>query len=156
MTWRGELTSKDIEYIVAPALHVVPIPTGLDPVSAAPVLCGGATTLAALRNGDISVGNWVAISGAAGGLGHLAIQYAKVMGAHVVAIDGPQPEKEDFCVSLGADAFVNFDKVPNVPAAVVRASSGGVHAAIILNANGASYMSVKRALDRCHCRRRLA
>ncbi|KAF5005088.1 hypothetical protein FDECE_8408 [Fusarium decemcellulare] len=130
------------EYIVAPALHVVLIPKHLDPVSAAPVLCGGATTLAALRTGRVSVGEWVAISGAAGGLGHLAIQYAKAMGAHVIAIDGPQPEKEKFCTSLGADTYIDYTKVPDVPAAVLKASNGGVHAALVLNAHGSSYMSV--------------
>ncbi|KAF5661328.1 Adh2p [Fusarium denticulatum] len=132
------------EYIVAPALHVVLIPEGLDPVAAAPLLCGGATVLAALRSGCVSIGEWIAISGAAGGLGHLATQYAKAMGAHVVAIDGPQPEKEAFCASLGADVYIDFSQVQDVPAAVMRASNGGVHAALILNSHGSSYVQAFR------------
>lgn len=90
----------------------------------------------------MSIGEWIAISGAAGGLGHLAIQYAKAMGAHVVAIDGPQSEKEAFCASLGADVYIDFSQVQDVPAAVMRASNGGVHAALILNSHGSSYVLV--------------
>ncbi|OLN89342.1 Alcohol dehydrogenase 4 [Colletotrichum chlorophyti] len=129
------------EFISAPVQHVLPIPESLDHISAAPLLCGGGTVVAALRRVKLSVGQWVAISGAAGGLGHLAIQFAKSMGAFVVAIDGGSADKADFCLSLGADAFLDFTQVSDMPAAVTKASKGGVHAAIVLSANNLSYVS---------------
>ncbi|RKK80771.1 hypothetical protein BFJ71_g15819 [Fusarium oxysporum] len=79
----------------------------------------------------VSVGKWVAISGAAGGLGHLAIQYAKAMGAHVVAIDGPESDR--------ADRYIDCtDK--DVPAAVLKASGGGFHSTMIVNSHPSSYL----------------
>ncbi|KAF4429652.1 mannitol-1-phosphate dehydrogenase MPDH1 [Fusarium acutatum] len=128
------------EYLVAPAQHVLRIPDGLDPVSAAPILCGGGATVAALRRGEVSVGKWVAISGAAGGLGHLAIQYAKAMGANVVAIDGPEPEKREFCLKLGADSYVDFTN-GDVCSEVLKVSSGGVHTTLIMNSHPSSYLN---------------
>ena len=55
-------------------------------------------------------GKWCAIVGAAGGLGHLAVQYAKATGLKVLAIDGGLASKEEFCMAMGADAFVDFTR----------------------------------------------
>ncbi|EXL41411.1 hypothetical protein FOCG_16218 [Fusarium oxysporum f. sp. radicis-lycopersici 26381] len=96
------------EYLVAPARHVLRIADGFDPASATPILCGGGATVATRRRGEVSVGKWVAISSAAGSLGHLATQYAKAMGANVVAMDGPEPEKRESCLNLGTDRYFDF------------------------------------------------
>lgn len=61
----------------------------------------------ALKISNTKKGGWVALPGAAGGLGHLAIQYAKAMGLRVVAIDGGK-DKGDLCKRLGADIFLDF------------------------------------------------
>ena len=77
-------------------------------------------------------GKWCVIAGAAGGLGHLAIQYAKVLGLKVLAIDGGTPGKETFCMAKGADAFVDFTK-GRVAEDVQEKTDGGADYAVILS-----------------------
>ncbi|CRK10824.1 hypothetical protein BN1723_009178 [Verticillium longisporum] len=69
-------------------------------------MCGGISVYTALRTAGLRVGDWVVISGAGGGLGHLGVQYAKALGARVVAVDAGV--KEALCRELGADDFVDF------------------------------------------------
>ncbi|KAK7709237.1 Histone acetyltransferase [Botryosphaeria dothidea] len=76
--------------------------------NAAPIICAGATVLSALRSLHLSAGNWVCVSGAAGSLGHLAVQYAKFMGNRVLAID--LGDKGEFCRDLGADLYIDCNK----------------------------------------------
>jgi alcohol dehydrogenase, propanol-preferring len=71
-------------------------------------MCGGITVYTALKRAGVKFGDWVLICGAGGGLGHLGIQYAKALGARVVAVD--VGSKEEFCRSLGADEFVDFSQ----------------------------------------------
>lgn len=79
----------------------------------------------ALLTSGVTAGQWVAIPGGGGGLGHLAIQYAKAMGARVVAID--LPTKERFCrETCGADEFVDATSASLVEE-VVRITEGGPH-----------------------------
>lgn len=81
--------------------------------------------LSALLTSGVTAGQWVAIPGGGGGLGHLAIQYAKAMGARVVAID--IPTKERFCrETCGADEFVDATSASLVEE-VVRITAGGPH-----------------------------
>src|SRR5262250_3338751 len=78
------------QYALARAEYVGRIPKNLPFVDAAPILCAGVTTYKALKETRTRPGEWVVISGAGGGLGHVAIQYAKAMGLHVAAVDlGP-------------------------------------------------------------------
>lgn len=74
--------------------------TPLDAV--APVLCAGITVYKGLKESGVRPGQTVAIVGAGGGLGSLALQYAKAMGIHTVAIDGGE-EKRKMCLELGAE-----------------------------------------------------
>jgi propanol-preferring alcohol dehydrogenase len=67
------------EYLLADPNYVAHIPDGLEPAAAAPLICAGITTYKGIKQTEAKPGEWIAISGA-GGLGHLAIQYAKVMG----------------------------------------------------------------------------
>ena len=72
------------------------------------------------------VGKWCAVVGASGGVGHLAIQYAKrVFGLKVVAIDGERSEKEDFCKAMGCDEYVDFMAAGSHLAEDVRRKTGG-------------------------------
>ncbi len=64
-----------------------------------------------LKRASTKIGDWVLVSGGGGGLGHLAIQYAKAMGARVIA--GDSRAKERFCKDLGADIFIDFMKFSN-------------------------------------------
>jgi propanol-preferring alcohol dehydrogenase len=84
-----------------------PIPDGLDLKDAAPILCAGVTVYKAIKEADIHPGEWIAIPGAGGGLGHLAIQYAHYMGLRVIAID-TGAEKKALCESFGAEKWIDF------------------------------------------------
>lgn len=67
-------------------------------------MCGGVTVYTALKRSGVEFNGWVVVCGAGGGLGHLAIQYAKAMGARVLALD--TGSKKEFCERLGVDAFL--------------------------------------------------
>ena len=89
------------EYILADANYVAQIPKGMSAIAAAPLICAGITTYKGIKEANVRPGEWIAISGA-GGLGHLAIQYAKAMGLQVCAIDIGD-SKLDHATRLGAD-----------------------------------------------------
>ncbi|MEP7089272.1 MAG: zinc-dependent alcohol dehydrogenase [Nocardioidaceae bacterium] len=118
------------EYALASARFVVPVPEGISPVDAAPLSCAGVTTYKALKVANIVPAERVAVFGI-GGLGHLAVQYARLMGAVVVAVDIEQ-EKLDLARTLGADQLVNAATGDPVEAIV---AAGGVDVALVLAAN---------------------
>ncbi|GBE84475.1 Alcohol dehydrogenase 1 [Sparassis crispa] len=128
------------QYTVAFVDHVVPIPENIPSQGAAPILCAGVTVYKALKLGNTSVGNWIAIPGSGGGLGHLAIQYAVAMGLRVIAIDAGD-EKRTLSLSLGAEKFVDFVQSANVVKDVIAAADGaGPHAAIVLTDSNRAYI----------------
>jgi len=132
------------EYCKAPAAYVAKIPDGLDPVEVAPILCAGVTTYKALKVSEAKPGDWVAIYGI-GGLGHVALQYAKAMGFNVVAVDIAD-EKLELAKRLGADITINGKTVD--PAQTIMEQVGGVQAAVSVAVTKAAfeqaYQSVKR------------
>ena len=93
------------EYLIADPDYVAHIPAGLDPKQAAPLICAGITTYKGIKETKAKAGEWIVISGA-GGLGHLAIQYAKVMGLQVCAVD-IDDGKLALAKKVGADFVVN-------------------------------------------------
>jgi len=93
------------EYVLADADYVAHIPDGLAAEQAAPIICAGITTYKGIKETGARPGEWVAISGV-GGLGHLAVQYAKAMGLLVCALD-VDDGKLAHAKALGADALVN-------------------------------------------------
>ncbi|WP_017729343.1 alcohol dehydrogenase AdhP, partial [Halalkalibacterium ligniniphilum] len=132
------------EYCKAPANYVAKIPENVDPVEIAPILCAGVTTYKALKVSEAKPGDWVAIYGI-GGLGHVALQYAKAMGFNVIAVD-IQDDKLELAKKLGADITVNGMK--SDPAQVIKDEVGGVQAAVSVavtkRAFEQAYASVKR------------
>jgi len=116
------------QYVLADPNYVAHIPAGLDAKDAAPIICAGVTTYKGLKETGAKPGEWVAISGA-GGLGHVAIQYAKAMGLYVVAID-IEESKLAQAKTLGADATVNA-KSGDAAAAVKKITEGGAHGVLI-------------------------
>jgi len=116
------------EYILADPDYVAHIPKGLPPIAAAPLICAGITTYKGIKVTEAKAGEWIVISGA-GGLGHLAIQYAKVMGLQVCAVDiddGKLAQAKE----LGADFTVNASH--GDPAeAVKKGTNGGAHGVLI-------------------------
>jgi propanol-preferring alcohol dehydrogenase len=116
------------EYILADANYVAHIPAGLAAVDAAPIICAGVTSYKGIKETGVKPGDWIAISGI-GGLGHLAIQYAKVMGLHVCAID-IDDSKLAHAKSLGADLTINA-RIGDPIAAMRKATGGGAHGVLI-------------------------
>jgi len=116
------------EYVIADPNYVAHIPSGLDPKLAAPLICAGITTYKGIKETKARPGEWIVISGA-GGLGHLAIQYAKVMGLQVCAVD-IDDGKLALATKMGADVVVNA-RHGDPDAAVKQATSGGAHGVLI-------------------------
>lgn len=116
------------QYCVGDATQAAKIPKGTDLAKVAPILCAGLTAYNALKNASIKAGQWVAIIGAGGGLGSLAVQYAKVMGFKILGIDGPN--KEEFVKSKGANEYLDFSKVENMGEAVLKITGDGPHAVV--------------------------
>lgn len=120
------------EYILADPRFVAHIPAKLDPRDAAPIICAGITTYKGIKVTEARPGEWIVISGL-GGLGHLAVQYAKAMGLHVCAID-IDDAKLAHATRLGADAVVNV-RHPEAIAAVRKTTDGGGHGVLITAAS---------------------
>jgi propanol-preferring alcohol dehydrogenase len=116
------------QYLLADPNYVAHIPAGLSAAQAAPIICAGVTSYKGIKQTEAKPGEWLAVSGI-GGLGHLAIQYAKHMGLKVCAVD-IDDGKLALAKRLGADATVNA-KVGDPSAAVKQATSGGAHGVLI-------------------------
>jgi alcohol/geraniol dehydrogenase (NADP+) len=93
------------ERVRANSRFVIPIPAALESENAAPLLCGGITVYNPLRSNGVNVTSRVGVVGI-GGLGHLAIQFARAFGAEVSAFS-TSPGKEEEARSLGAHNFIN-------------------------------------------------
>ena len=90
----------------------------------------------ALKYSCTSPGDWIVIPGAGGGLGHLAVQYAKYMGRRVIAIDGGEEKKKLCLEELGADAWIDFRESKDIVEDVKKLTGGkGAHAAVVTTAS---------------------
>ncbi|MDH4574104.1 alcohol dehydrogenase AdhP [Salinicola acroporae] len=114
-------------YTLAQADYVGRIPDNVDFLEIAPVLCAGVTVYKGLKMTDTRPGQWVAISGI-GGLGHMAVQYAKAMGLNVAAVD-IDDTKLALAERLGATVTVNAKQ--HDPAAYLKQAIGGAHGALV-------------------------
>jgi len=115
------------EYALADPKFVGKVPDGADFLQIAPVLCAGVTVYKGLKMTDAKPGQWVVISGI-GGLGHLAVQYARAMGFHVGAVD-VDDKKLDLAKRLGATAVANARTTD--PAAYFKKEFGGAHGVLV-------------------------
>ena len=115
------------QYALGQADYLGRIPKSLSFVDAAPILCAGVTTYKGLKMTETKPGEWVVISGA-GGLGHVAIQYAKAMGLHVAAVD-LGPEKMALARKLGAE--ITIDAKTQDPAKEIQKQIGGAHGVLV-------------------------
>jgi propanol-preferring alcohol dehydrogenase len=130
------------EYAVADERFVVPVPDGVTSLDAAPLTCAGVTTFAAIKRAGVVPGERVGVFGI-GGLGHLALQYARICGGLVVGVD-VEPEKLDLAVSLGADdVHLAGD---DLPSRLQR--GGGLDVAVALAASPESFDQAFRSLRR--------
>ena len=115
------------EYVVADPDYVGHLPGKVSFVEIAPILCAGVTVYKALKVTDTRPGDWVVISGI-GGLGHVAVQYAKAMGLNVIAVD-VDDTKLELARKLGASLGVNARKAD--PAAFVKKEVGGAQGVLV-------------------------
>jgi propanol-preferring alcohol dehydrogenase len=116
------------EYILADPDYVAHIPKDLGAKEAAPLICAGITTYKGIKETEAKPGEWIAISGC-GGLGHMAIQYAKAMGLHVAAID-IDDDKLNHAERLGAELVINA-KTSDPAAILKQETGGGAHGVLI-------------------------
>lgn len=115
------------EYAVADPNYVGHIPDSLEWGPAAPILCAGVTVYKGLKETEVKPGEWVVISGV-GGLGHMAVQYAKAMGMHVAAVD-VHADKLELAKSLGAEITLNAQTTDVV--AETQKLIKGAHGALV-------------------------
>jgi propanol-preferring alcohol dehydrogenase len=115
------------EYMVAKADFVAKLPKKANLNAIAPILCAGVTTYRGLKRTNTKPGDWIAVIGI-GGLGHIAVQYAKAMGMQVAAVD-IDPKKLALAKKLGADFLVNAREQD--PAAAIQEKLGGVQGAVV-------------------------
>ncbi len=116
------------EYIRADPAYVAHIPDGLSATEAAPLICAGVTTYKGIKVANLRPGEWIAISGI-GGLGHLAVQYAKAMGLKVCAVD-VDDGKLAHAKQLGAELLINA-RHGDAADAVKAGTDGGAHGVLI-------------------------
>ncbi len=131
------------EYAVADAAFVGKVPAGLDPLDAAPLTCAGVTTYKAVKVAGTRSSDLVAVFGI-GGLGHLAVQYARIAGASVAAVDLVD-SKLALARELGAEATVNA--LTQDPAETIQAL-GGADQAIVLAVSPRACEQAFRSLKR--------
>lgn len=115
------------EYALADAGYVGRLPDNIGFIEIAPILCAGVTVYKGLKMTEAKPGQWVVISGI-GGLGHMAVQYAKAMGLNVAAVD-IDDSKLNLAKRLGAEVVVNAREQD--PAAYLKKEIGGAHGALV-------------------------
>jgi propanol-preferring alcohol dehydrogenase len=116
------------EYAIGAADYVARLPANVDFAALAPILCAGVTTYKGIKETEARPGEWLAISGI-GGLGHIAIQYAKAMGLHVAALDVSE-EKLALARALGAEIALDA-RSHDTPAQLVKLTGGGAHGVLV-------------------------
>ncbi|EGF10712.1 TPA: alcohol dehydrogenase AdhP [Neisseria bacilliformis] len=133
-------------HCIVDADYAVKVPDGLDPAQASSITCAGVTTYKAIKVSGVRPGQWIAIYGA-GGLGNLAVQYAKkVFGAHVVAVD-INDDKLALAKEVGADFTVN--PLKEDAAKAIQEKTGGAHAAVVTAVSRAAFNSAVDCLRAC-------
>lgn len=133
------------EYVLTDGRYATRIPEGVSDEEAGPIMCGGVTAYVALKRSAVKPGQWIVLFGAGGGLGHFGVQYAKAMGMRVIAVDGGD-DKAKLCKDLGAEGFIDFTKVDDIPAEVTRMTKYGSHGAVVYAAARGSYGAAPQCL----------
>jgi propanol-preferring alcohol dehydrogenase len=131
------------EYALVDAKFAVPVPAGVEPFDAASLSCAGVTSYKAVKVAHVLPGETVAVFGV-GGLGHLAVQYARLVGAVVIAVD-IDPDKLALATILGADSVV--DAAQTDPVAAIEAL-GGADVALAFAVSPASFEQAFASLNR--------
>lgn len=135
------------EQSIVVADYAVKVPEGLDPAQASSITCAGVTTYKAIKVADVKPGETVVIYGC-GGLGNLAIQYAKhVFNAHVIAVD-LNDDKLELAKESGADLTIN-PSTEGDASDIVQEKFGGAHAAVVTAVSKVAFNSAVNAVRAC-------
>jgi propanol-preferring alcohol dehydrogenase len=129
------------EFMTAPASHAAPIPASLQTDETAPLLCAGLTVYRALKQSGLQPGQRLAVFGV-GGLGHLAIQMAKALGAWVCGVDIADA-KLKLATECGADLVLNS---ASGPVHKETKKLGGMHVVLVTSGSKAAYETAFRCL----------
>lgn len=132
------------EYAVADPDYVAHLPDSLDFAAAAPILCAGVTVYKGIKETDTKPGDTLVISGI-GGLGHLAVQYAKAMGRRVIAVDVAD-DKLRLAQEMGADAAINARETD--PVSEVQNATGGADGILVTAVSPAAFSQAVGMLRR--------
>jgi len=133
------------EYVIASAAFAAKLPATVDFAAIAPILCAGVTTYKGLKETEARPGEWVAISGV-GGLGHVAIQYAKAMGLKAAAVDIAE-DKLVLARETGADLAVNA-LADGAVDKVLAAIGGGAHGVLVTAVSTAAFAQALKMVRR--------
>lgn len=123
------------EYVLADPNYVGILPKQVAFDQIAPILCAGVTVYKGLKVTNARPGQWVVISGI-GGLGHVAVQYAKAMGMHVAAVD-VDDAKLELARSLGAS--LTIDARHEDPVEVIQRDIGGAHGVLVTAVSNSAF-----------------
>ncbi len=133
------------EYALGSAAYVARLPDRVDFAAMAPILCAGVTTYKGIKETEARPGEWIAISGI-GGLGHIAVQYARAMGLKVIALDIGE-QKLALARSLGAELAIDATQ-PDVVERVLAATPGGAHGVLVTAVSRSAFSQAIRLARR--------
>jgi len=133
------------EYAIGSAAYVARLPDRVDFSAMAPILCAGVTTYKGIKETEARPGEWLAISGI-GGLGHVAVQYARAMGLHVAALDVTE-EKLALARELGAEIAVDASR-PDAAEQIVKRTGGGAHGVLVTAVSRAAFAQALQLVRR--------
>ena len=132
------------EYVLADPNYIGHLPDNVSFAEIAPILCAGVTVYKGLKVTDTKPDDWVVISGI-GGLGHLAVQYARAMGLNVLAVD-VDDAKLELAKQLGAALTANARKTD--PVAFVKKELGGAQGVLVTAVSPKAFQQAIGMVDR--------
>lgn len=132
------------EYMAARWESLALVPTGMAIEQAGPLMCAGVTVFNSIRRSGLRAGGWLAVQGI-GGLGHLAVQFARAMGYRVIVLS-TSADKESFARELGAQEYVDTSAGDAVAAMMKITAGQGVELIVSTTPSGKAMTSVINAL----------
>jgi D-arabinose 1-dehydrogenase-like Zn-dependent alcohol dehydrogenase len=119
------------QYIKSPERYTTLIPDGVSDYVAGPIMCSASTIYTSLKTANLRPGQWAVFPGGGGGVGIQGVQLADAMGLRIIIVDTGD-DKEKLAKSLGAEHFIDFKKVENVAAEIVKIADGvGAHSVVV-------------------------
>lgn len=119
------------QYVKSPERYTTLIPDGVSDYVAGPIMCSASTIYTSLKTANLRPGHWAVFPGGGGGVGIQGVQLADAMGLRPIVVDTGD-DKEKLAKSLGAEHFIDFKKVEDVAAEIVKIADGvGAHGVFV-------------------------